>query len=136
MNKLEESQKFNPFAGPEIEKVIYTTKSQSEIWTSCYFGGNDANRAYNLSFTIDFDGLLNTQAIELAIQTLVNRHESLRAAFSIDGVYMSIFKQLSKETDTEWEFIDGSYIKSHQHSTGAAGQDEQAIGLSRGGNIN
>ena len=95
MNKLEESQKFNPFAGPEIEKVIYTTKSQSEIWTSCYFGGNDANRAYNLSFTIDFDGLLNTQAIELAIQTLVNRHESLRAVFSIDGVYMSIFKQLS-----------------------------------------
>ncbi len=95
MNKLEESQKFKPFASPEIEKVIYTTKSQSEIWTSCYFGGNDANRAYNLSFTIDFEGLLNTQAIELAIQTLVNRHESLRAAFSIDGVYMSIFKQLS-----------------------------------------
>ncbi|TRX22987.1 non-ribosomal peptide synthetase [Flavobacterium franklandianum] len=95
MNKLEENPQFNPFAGPEIEKVIYTTKSQSEIWTSCYFGENDANRAYNLSFTLDFDGSLDTPAIELAIQTLVNRHESLRAAFSIDGVYMSIFKQLS-----------------------------------------
>ena len=33
--------------------------------------------------------------MELAIQTLVNRHESLRASFSTDGVYMSIFKQLS-----------------------------------------
>jgi amino acid adenylation domain-containing protein len=95
MNNLEESPKFNPFAGPEIEKAIYTTKSQSEIWTSCSFGGNDANRAYNLSFTIDFDGLLNTPAMELAIQTLVNRHESLRATFSTDGVYMSIFKELS-----------------------------------------
>ena len=95
MNNLEESPKFNPFAGPEIEKAIYTTKSQAEIWTSCYFGGNDANRAYNLSFTIDFNGILDTPAMELAIQTLVNRHESLRAAFSIDGVYMSIFKQLS-----------------------------------------
>ena len=95
MNNLEESPKFNPFAGPEIEKAIYTTKSQSEIWTSCSFGGNDANRAYNLSFTIDFDGLLNTPAMELAIQTLVNRHESLRATFSTDGVYMSIIKELS-----------------------------------------
>lgn len=95
MNKLEESPKFNPFAGPEIEKAIYTTKSQSEIWTSCFFGGNDANRAYNLSFTVNFDGLFEIPAMELAIQTLVNRHESLRATFSKDGVYMSIFKQES-----------------------------------------
>ena len=95
MNKLEESRKFNPFAGPEIEKVIYTTKSQTEIWTACSLGGDDANKAYKLSFTIDFDGLLKTPAMELAIQTLVNRHESLRAAFSKDGVYMSIFKELS-----------------------------------------
>lgn len=95
MNNIEESQKFNPFEGPEIEKIIYTAKSQSEIWTSCFFGGNDANRAYNLSFTIDFDGLLEIPAMELAIQTLVNRHESLRATFSTDGVYMSIFKELS-----------------------------------------
>ncbi len=95
MNKLEESPKFNPFAGPEIEKAIYTTKSQAEIWTSCFFGGNDANRAYNLSFTINFDGLFEIPAMELAIQTLVNRHESLRATFSTDGVYMSIIKQES-----------------------------------------
>ncbi len=92
MNNLEESSKFNPLAGPEIEKAIYTTKSQSEIWTSCFFGGADANRAYNLSFTIDFDGLLDSNAMEQAIQTLVNRHESLRACFSTDGVYMSILK--------------------------------------------
>lgn len=93
MNKVEVSTIFNPFAGPELAKVIYTTKSQSEIWTSCFFGGNDANRAYNLSFTIDFDGFLDTAAMELAIQTLIDRHESLRATFSTDGVYMSIFKQ-------------------------------------------
>ena len=54
--------------------------------------------------------------------------------WSSKNIFMSVFKQLSQETDTEWEFIDGSYIKAHQHSAGAAGQDEQAIGLSRGGN--
>jgi len=83
----------NPLTA-DIESVIYTTKSQSEIWTSCYFGGDNANRAFNLLYVLDFDGLLDSQAMELAIQTLINRHESLRATFSTDGIHMSIFKQL------------------------------------------
>tara|TARA_B110001452_G_scaffold45631_1_gene34885 strand:- start:486 stop:1019 length:534 start_codon:yes stop_codon:yes gene_type:complete len=47
---------------------------------------------------------------------------------------MRLFKSLAKHSDTEWEFIDGSYVKAHQHSTGAACESEQAIALSRGGN--
>ncbi len=78
----------------DFENIIFTTKSQSEIWTSCYFGGDDANRAFNLLYAIEFDGILDSQAMELAIQTLVDRHESLRATFSADGIHMSIFKQL------------------------------------------
>lgn len=35
--------------------------------------------------------------------------------------------------DTEWAILDGSYIKTHQHSTGAFSEENQAIGLSRGG---
>ena len=42
---------FDPFS-LEIERVIYTTNSQLEIWTDCIFGGNDANKAYNLSVSI------------------------------------------------------------------------------------
>ncbi|EHL31055.1 ISSod6 transposase, IS1301 [Legionella drancourtii LLAP12] len=34
----------------------------------------------------------------------------------------------------EWEFIDGSIVKAHQHSAGAASEENQAIGKSRGGN--
>lgn len=85
---------FDPFSGPEIEKVIYTTKSQSEIWAGCYLGGKDATRAYNESVCLAFNGLLDVNALEKAIQTLVDRHEALRAAFSPDGIYMSIFRQL------------------------------------------
>ena len=48
---------------------------------------------------------------------------------------MAIFKSLSKEPDLEWEFIDGSIVKAHQHSSGAASDENQAIGKSRGGNI-
>jgi amino acid adenylation domain-containing protein len=87
------NNQLNPLS-TDFQSEIYTTKSQSEIWTSCYFGGDDANRAFNLLYALDFDGLLHSQAMELAIQTLVDRHESLRATFSIDGIHMSIFKQL------------------------------------------
>ena len=32
---------------------------------------------------------------------------------------MAIFKSLVQEPDLEWEFIDGSIVKAHQHSAGA-----------------
>lgn len=47
---------------------------------------------------------------------------------------MKIFKALVQDPDLEWEFIDGSIVKAHQHSAGAAVQESQAIGKSRGGN--
>lgn len=34
----------------------------------------------------------------------------------------------------EWAFLDGSYVRAHQHSAGAATQCAEAIGKSRGGN--
>ena len=47
---------------------------------------------------------------------------------------MTLFKSLVQEPDLEWEFIDGSIVKAHQHSAGAASQEDQAIGKSKGGN--
>ena len=35
--------------------------------------------------------------------------------------------------DQEWVFIDGSYIRVHQHASGARDDSEKAIGPSRGG---
>lgn len=45
---------------------------------------------------------------------------------------MKIFKSLVEDPDLEWEFIDGSIVKAHQYSTGAAGEKDQAIGKSVG----
>lgn len=50
------------------------------------------------------------------------------------GKWRNIFRKLSVDPDLEWEFIDGSYVKAHQHSAGAAGEAPQAIGKSRAGN--
>ena len=44
-----------------------------------------------------------------------------------------IFFALRKEADTEWVFIDGSYIRAHQHASGARRGEYRAIGTSRGG---
>lgn len=43
------------------------------------------------------------------------------------------FFELRGEIDTEWVFTDGSYVRAHQHASGARHGEERAIGLSRGG---
>ena len=44
-----------------------------------------------------------------------------------------IFFALRKEADTEWVFLDGSYIRAHQHAQGARRGESRAIGKSRAG---
>src|SRR5690606_24526766 len=46
---------------------------------------------------------------------------------------INIFHALIQEPDLEWEFIDGTFVKAHQHSAGAASHASQAIGQSKGG---
>ncbi|NDP28895.1 MAG: non-ribosomal peptide synthetase, partial [Flavobacterium sp.] len=87
---------FNP-SSPEIESIIPTTNSQLEIWMDCLIGGSDANKAYNLSYSIKFIGNLVLESLEHAVNTLVNRHECLRASFSSDGIHMNIYKELKIE---------------------------------------
>lgn len=87
---------FNPFSS-EIERVIYSTNSQLEIWTDCIFGGNDASKAYNLSVSIKLKGNLVVNSMEYAVKTLVQRHECLRAAFSPDGRFLCIYNNAAIE---------------------------------------
>jgi transposase len=54
--------------------------------------------------------------------------------WSLKNKLPNIFKTLVQNPDLEWEFIDGSIVKAHQHSTGAASSEDQAIGKSVAGN--
>jgi len=54
--------------------------------------------------------------------------------WSANNKLMNIFKSLAGEPDLEWEFIDASIVKAHQHSTGASSDDNEAIGQSVAGN--
>lgn len=54
--------------------------------------------------------------------------------WSKSGKLVSIFKELSKNAELEWEFFDGTVIKTHQHGMGAVNGSEKAIGKTVGGN--
>lgn len=90
---------FDPFAGPEIQLVAPATESQLEIWTSCLIGGDEANCAYNESFSLLLTGQFNYDAMLRALQDITNRHQALRSAFSADGKYMCIYKELQLTVD-------------------------------------
>ncbi|WP_116772100.1 non-ribosomal peptide synthetase [Maribacter litoralis] len=73
---------------------IQTTKAQSEILTDSFFGGDDAKKAYNISLSFKFVGTLKYDAVEQAIVSLIERHESLRSSFSEDLNLMHIYTDI------------------------------------------
>ena len=61
-------------------------------------------------------------------QTAYNRFNR----WASKGLWDKFFR-LRGVLDQEWVFIDGSYIRVHQHASGARYGFERAIGQSRGG---
>ena len=111
---------FDPFAGPAIVRLGPTTEPQLEIWTACMLGGDDANRAYNESVSLRLTGPLDRSALERAWQSLVDRHEMLRSAFSADGTQFLVFgdvpadiiwQDCSTKTDAEQQQAIADYVK-------------------------
>jgi len=55
-------------------------------------------------------------------------------AWSLKGIWDSLFDKLVEAPDFEFIYTDASYIKAHQHSMGASSEHDEAIGKSVGGN--
>ena len=81
----------NPFAFGELSAAVDSTESQREVWLASQFG-DDANCAFNESVFIHLRGKLDEKALELALQDLALRHESIRGCFSSDGHQMVFYK--------------------------------------------
>ncbi|UOO88264.1 IS5 family transposase [Vitreoscilla massiliensis] len=62
-------------------------------------------------------------------QTAYNRFNR----WAIKGLWGQVFFKLRGVLDTERVFIDGSYVRAHQHASGARRGEARAIGRSRGG---
>jgi transposase len=51
------------------------------------------------------------------------------------GIWQQLFDLIRGELDNEWNFMDGTYVKAHQHSAGGIElQESRTIGPSKGGN--
>lgn len=85
---------FDPFAGPELIAIAPSTEPQLEIWASCIIGGDEANCAYNESFSLQLSGQFDQEAMFEALQEITNMHQALRSAFSADGKSICIYKYL------------------------------------------
>ncbi len=103
---------FDPFAGPELLRLVPITESQAEIWAACLLGGDDASRAYNESVTLQLMGPLDRAAFQRALQALVQRHEALRSAFSADGKYSCVFRELL--VDCEYQDVTDLGVAQQQ----------------------
>ncbi|WP_228706569.1 IS5 family transposase [Psychrobacter sp. Sarcosine-02u-2] len=53
--------------------------------------------------------------------------------WSKTGLWENFFLAFEQKVDTEWVFTDGSYVRCHQHASGARRGEDRAIGQSRGG---
>jgi NRPS condensation-like uncharacterized protein len=60
-----------------------------EIWLATRLG-NEASQAFNENILLQFKGPLNLDAMRLAVQQTINRHEALRTTFSQDGSYQRV----------------------------------------------
>ena len=90
---------FDPFQGPEIELVAPATESQTEIWASCIIGDAAASCAFNECFSLILTGPFNLQAMQNALQDVVNMHQALRMTFSADGAGLCIYKTANLDFD-------------------------------------
>lgn len=80
---------YDPFADASIALAVPTTDAQREVWLACQFGP-EASLAYNESISLQMRGRLDVGALLLALQQLADRHESLRATLSPDGLSLLV----------------------------------------------
>ncbi|AMO93245.1 D-alanine--poly(phosphoribitol) ligase, subunit 1 [Collimonas fungivorans] len=67
---------------------------------------------YNIPMAVELHGVLDEQALEQALQALVDRHESLRTRFeAIDGVPQ---QQVLAQLQVKWHLVDLSALTAEQ----------------------
>lgn len=101
----------------------------------------NTGRIYNKSeYRMTFEGILYRLRTGIPWRVLPTEFGDWNTVYrrfklwSKKGLLDILFKELSKLSDYDWVFADGSIVKAHQHSSGAATTDNKCIGKSRGGN--
>src|SRR5690606_9776467 len=87
---------YDPFADGALSRVVPSTEPQREIWLADQLGA-EASLAYNESVSLHLRGALDQAALHAALQSLVDRHDALRASFGPDGEALCVREQMRLE---------------------------------------
>ena len=83
----------SPPAAPKKNSELPLTEAQQEVWLACQLG-HEASCAFNEATSLIFDGILDRDALEKALNTAVNHHDALRSIFDLDGNTWEIAEQV------------------------------------------
>lgn len=107
------------YAGPAATRTLPLTEAQSGLWI---LGQTDpdALRAYRESTTLEWKGPLDISALRAALQSVVDRHDALRATIAPDGETQVIHPRMTLEVplvegasaiaDAEFDFARGPLV--------------------------
>lgn len=85
----------DPFSDGELAAAAPLSPSMRELWLAVQLGGEPANLAYNEVVEIRFDGDLDPERLEQALEHLLRRHEAVRSTFSPQGDFLLIQRDAS-----------------------------------------
>lgn len=116
---------FDPFADGEVLLTALATESQKEIWASVQLG-DDANCAYNESVSILLRGELEINALRLAFEQLIQRHEALRTTFDPEGQNLCI----TESPEATFSLVNLSNLNQTQQAQKIVDAKQQAVSVS------
>ncbi|MGA9771255.1 MAG: aminotransferase class III-fold pyridoxal phosphate-dependent enzyme [Blastocatellia bacterium] len=90
-------------------RIMAVTEAQKGLWVLTQMGGDSAC-AFNESLNLILRGPLNVEAMRRAFEKVIQRHESLRTSFSVDGDYQRIAPTISIDIP----LIDISHISKSE----------------------
>ncbi|GAA0839803.1 hypothetical protein GCM10009113_03870 [Marinobacter szutsaonensis] len=94
------SANFNPFAGGELLRVAPATGPQREIIASAQLS-DVANTAFNEAVSVRLNGNLDVDLLRSCFDSLIARHEILRATFSRNGTEICLHETSLFELEFE-----------------------------------
>nr|WP_295875043.1 non-ribosomal peptide synthetase [uncultured Chitinophaga sp.] len=83
LTSLKEKEEDNDIVPAGIQPHYPLSSSQHRLWMLCQL--EDGNIAYNMPGVCTFEGPLDYASLAAAMDTLIERHESLRTVFREDG---------------------------------------------------
>lgn len=98
---FEKGKEIDLISGSAIVGRYAITEQQAELLTACLIGGEDANRAFNQTMTLELNGPLDKSALIYAINELIERNDSFRTVFDIPNKTAIILQLPAQFTSVE-----------------------------------